>query len=210
MNLNFAESIRRNPILYKCFAVLLLVVMLFSMTPTPAHAADNTVHIQCSINLDSWQVLTAVVQDQLGLTQHSPEVRRVDSGTLEKMAKGSSSMSAGIEALAGLSDDRLQERNGKVNGVALGGLVGAGEKNRVLTFPSDSALFKDDSTSADYNKALEVNNKISFSLNQAFSLYLDEKKITPTPDPVKFRDAMVGFLRDVSGKASSGDTVTLT
>ena len=199
-------EVRQNFLARLCFIVMFIVV--FFCCTTTAYAG-TLAYIQSSVDLNNWEVLTSVIRENVGLTAHSPEVRRVDSSTLSSLSSNSSSISNSINALSGLSSyaseyDNSENYDGiKVNGNAFGGLVGVGEKNRVLTFPGKGGK----SETADYNRAVAVNDALIYDLNQAFSLWLDANGYTKTPKLQDFHSRMIEFLNSIH---VSGDYCTVS
>ena len=93
-------EVRQNFLARLCFIVMFIVV--FFCCTTTAYAG-TLAYIQSSVDLNNWEVLTSVIRENVGLTAHSPEVRRVDSSTLSSLSSNSSSISNSINALSGLS-----------------------------------------------------------------------------------------------------------
>lgn len=188
-------------------AVLMFIVMYFGFA---GYAQAGTLaYIQASVDLSNWEILTAVVRENVGLTAHSPEVRRVNSSTLQSLANNSGSLNNSLSALSGLSsyvsayDNTDTEYEGiKVNGNFIGGMLGSGEKYRVLTFPAKGGK----SETRDFNKATEVNDALVYDLNQAFSLWLDAKGYSKTPNLSDFYNRMIEFLNSIN---ISGDECTV-
>ena len=180
-------------------AVLMFIVMYFGFA---GYAQAGTLaYIQASVDLSNWEILTAVVRENVGLTAHSPEVRRVNSSTLQSLANNSGSLNNSLSALSGLSsyvsayDNTDTEYEGiKVNGNFIGGMLGSGEKYRVLTFPAKGGK----SETRDFNKATEVNDALVYDLNQAFSLWLDAKGYSKTPNLSDFYNRMIEFLNSIN------------
>ena len=168
--------------------------------PVPAHAAKTETYIQCSINLSTWEVLSSVVRNDVGLLSSSLEVRRVDSSKLAEIAQNTSTMDSGISALKDIAG-YLEEQNQKVNKI-----TDSNSKNRILSFPGD----KISSTSADYDRALAVNNALIFDLNQAFQLYLNNNNIRKTSDVNAFHTAMVDFLTYTQSQIDASDKDYIT
>lgn len=188
-------------------AVLMFIVMYFAFVGSAQ--AGTLAYIQASVDLSNWEILTAVVRENVGLTAHSPEVRRVDASTLQSLANNSGSLNNSLSALSGLSsyvsayDNIDTEYEGiKVNGNFIGGMLGSGEKYRVLTFPAKGGS----SQTRDFNKATEVNDALIYDLNQAFSLWLDAQGYSKTPSLKDFYDRMTEFLNSIS---VSGDECTV-
>ena len=197
---------KQNFLTRLCFVIMFVVIFLGCTTTA---RAGTLTYIQSTVDLNTWEVLTAVVRENVGLTAHSPEVRRVDADVLKSLSNNSASLSNSVSALSGLSSyvnsyDNSDNYDGiKVNGNAFGGLVGAGEKYRVLTFPGKGGK----SETADYNRAFIVNDALIYDLNQAFSLWLDAKGYTKTPKLEDFYNRMKEFLNSIS---ISGDYCTVS
>lgn len=188
-------------------AVLMFIVVYFGFTGSAQ--AGTLAYIQASVDLSNWEILTAVVRENIGLTAHSPEVRRVDSSTLQSLASNSSSLGNSLSALSGLSsyvtsyDNNSSEYEGKkVNGNIIGGILGSGEQYRVLTFPGKGGK----SQTNDFNKATAVNDALIYDLNQAFTLWLDANGYTRTPKLADFYNRMTEFLNSIT---ISGDECTV-
>ena len=196
-------------------AAFLLTLVIAFQTVVPANAY-TLVYIQCSIDIATWEIITAAVRDEIGVTSTSNEIRRVEQSALNTMhnnqrTAGGSNLSL-IQGLA--SDVASREKSIASSSGLLAGIAGVAqnigvgeEKNRVLSFPTNQTR-RDSSNSTDFNNALEVVNAISFDLNQAFSVYCDNNGITKTADATAFFNAMVSFLSSVQGFMSSDGTMT--
>lgn len=191
---------------YRLYSLLACIIVLIG-TISPAYAADF-VYIQPSVNLDTWHITSAVVQANIGLTQHSPELRRVGYDTLKSLAEGSDSLSSSISALKSLdeyvstyhSEDRKEK---EVNGNFFGALFKSNEDYRVLSFPGSGAT---KSTSSDYEAATEINDALIYDLNEAFDIYLAKNNVSKTKDLKAFYDKMLEFLNSLS---LNGDKCTI-
>ena len=196
-------TIWKSAFLRRFLLVFLTVFICSNMTVTAY--ARTLVYIQCSVDLSTWEILTSVIHDEYGLTSHSAEIRRVDKADLEAMANNSSDVSTAAGLIGGLNsyidsygtDDPDQK---KLNGNVLGAIVSAGEENRVLSFPSEGQ-----SESVDMEKALEVNDKLIYGLNEAFSIWCENNSVNKTTSLSDFRDKIVAFLGGVHG-----NTYTIT
>lgn len=200
-----SKSPVHNRLLSRLLLFFITLTMCFNMA-IPAEAY-SLVHIQCSIDLATWEILTAVVRDEIGLTSASPEYRRISEDNLE-MLKEATSLGALADEISGLSDavenrdKKLAHGDGFFAGIGQG-VTGAAqnlgigeEKNRVLSFPTDQDKRKD-STSVDMENALNANNSIVFDLNHAFNAYCETNNITKTDDANAFLSTMVSFLKSL-------------
>lgn len=194
----------RNRILSRIMSFMLLLVVCFNLT-VPANAY-SVVHIQASIDLATWEILTGVVRDEVGLTGCSPEWKRMGEQALTDLNKSSDAdfnLLGQIDVASVASRDKKVANSGLLSGAA--NLLGfTEEKGRVLTFPTDQVK-RDSSTSADMESALAANNAIVFDLNQAFRVYCDREHITKKPDAAAMLTAMNSFMGSVS---HSGDYVS--
>ena len=179
----------RNRRMRKRIAWLLAgIVFLELLLPAcPAFAAETETYLQCSIHPARFELLSAVIQNEVGLTSLPLETRRVDRKILKKLAEGSDSLHAPVEALKTLQG-HVEKRDLKENGLLSAGT----EKDcyRVLSFPGSRTA----SDPADYERALFVNQALLFDFNQAFSLYLEEHQIRKTAEPEDFLKAVIDFL----------------
>lgn len=192
----------------RVLSCILMMVICLNMA-VPAHAYSS-VHIQCSIDLATWEILTGVVTDEVGLTATSPEWRRMTEDDLKELKNSSGSFSSALSLIdAGKVESRDKELAHSGHFLGVGGIVqnaGIGvEESRVLTFPTDQNK-RDSSNSIDAENALRVNNEITFDLNQAFSVYCEKEGIVKTPDAVKMLEAVNSFMSDMGSKVS-GDHV---
>lgn len=175
--------------------IICCALIFWMIIPTPAQAAKTETYIQCSVNVSTWEILSSVIRNDVGLLESSLELRRVDSSTLTELAQNSDKMNVGVDALKDV-EAYLEAQNQNVNGI-----VNNSSANRVLSFPGD----KIDSTSADYDRALLVNNALIFDLNQAFQLYLTNENIQKTSDILAFHAAMIDFLTYAQGQIDATD-----
>lgn len=192
---------------------LMALIMLLNFV-MPANA-QTLVHIQCSLDLSTWEILSAVVRDSVGVTARSPELRRVEESVLNDLAATSDTLNTShLAALSTYVNSYGEEGyEGKaVNTTFLGGVgeavggIFSDEKNRVLTFPGKTGDTESSQT-VDMNKAMEVNDALVYDLNNAFALWLEANNISKTPNLSEFYDSMTLFLSDLT---FSGDYCRVT
>lgn len=197
------REIREGSILSRLFSFLLLFTVCFNLT-FPANAY-SVVHIQASIDLATWEILTGVVKDEVGLTACSPEWKRMKEDDLKELSQYN------YNSLSLIEEDKVETRDKKLaNSGFLSGLANltgiTDEKGRVLTFPTDQEN-RNSSTSTDMESALNANNAIVFDLNQAFRVYCERQSITKTPDATAMLSAIKGFISTTSSN-QSGDYIS--
>lgn len=197
------------------FFLLLLASLLCLRMILPVQAYTMA-YIQTSIDVDTWEILSTVIRENVGWTTKSPEVKRVSETDLAAMRANSSAWGdaniAMIESLAGDVQSRTRATNG---GSALGNLGSTvvqnfgflEEKDRVLSFPTDQTT-RNDSTSTDMNCALSVNDALIYGLNQAFHNYCVIHGVQITNSASEFHATMVQFLKSISPSQISGDKLT--
>lgn len=192
---------KKNPFLIRICSFLLLLVICMNLVP-PAHAY-SIVHIQASIDLATWEILTGVVRDEVGVTACSPEWKRMSESDLTSLSSYSYNSLDLIDAGKVASRDKELAHNGNV----LAGVAqNAGffeEDNRVLSFPTKQES-RNSSDSTDMESAMNANNAIVFDLNQAFSVYCERNGITKTADATAMLAAITSFMGDTS---PSGDYI---
>ena len=194
---------KRNPILTRICAFLLLLVICINLVP-PAHAY-SIVHIQASIDLATWEILTGVVRDEVGITSSSPEWKRMTKEDLDALSAGDFDNLDRIDAAKVETRDKGLGHGGNViGGIAQNFGIGV-EENRVLSFPTNQTK-RDSSTSTDMEAAMAANNAIVFDLNQAFRIYCDKKNIARTPDATEMLKAIKNFMSE-AGQNRSGDFI---
>jgi len=194
-----------STLLSRFFFFLLLLILCFHLS-VPANAY-SVVHIQASIDLATWEIVTGVVRDEVGLTASSPEWKRMDKDVLDELIRYEYNSLDRIDEGKVATRDKSVAHSGLVSGLAnLGHSIGIGaEENRVLTFPTNQTN-RNSSTSTDMESALNANNAIVFDLNQAFKIYCERNNITKTPDATAMLTAMKGFISSTA--PSSGDYIT--
>lgn len=205
----------RNLVLSLILSFMLLLVICFSLA-IPANAY-SVVHIQASIDLATWEIVTGVVRDEVGLTGCSPEWKRMGEDALAALNSTSFNLLSQIdEASVGTRDKKVANSGFRAGISNLGHSFGVGaETGRVLTFPTDQ-IKRDSSTSTDMESALAANNAIVFDLNQAFRVYCERNNITKTADAMAMLTAMKSFMGSVSPSedyvsyyaSASGDKMT--
>ena len=192
---------KKNPFLIRICSFLLPLVICMNLVP-PAHAY-SIVHIQASIDLATWEILTGVVRDEVGVTACSPEWKRMSESDLTSLSSYSYNSLDLIDAGKVASRDKELAHNGNV----LAGVAqNAGffeEDNRVLSFPTKQES-RNSSDSTDMESAMNANNAIVFDLNQAFSVYCERNGITKTADATAMLAAITSFMGDTS---PSGDYI---
>lgn len=194
---------KRSPILTRVCAFLLLLVICINLVP-PAHAY-SIVHIQASIDLATWEILTGVVRDEVGITSSSPEWKRMSKEDLDALSAGDFNNLDLIDAdKVGTRDKDLGHGGNVIGGIAQNFGIGV-EENRVLSFPTNQTK-RDSSNSTDMEAAMAANNAIVFDLNQAFRIYCDKNKIARTPDATAMLTAIKNFMSE-AGQNRSGDFI---
>ena len=90
-----------------CFVIALVLSLNFIV---PAEAKKVT-YIQSTVDLAAWEIITAVVQDDIGVTSHSQEIWRVDADDLASLVQSPDSLSNAIACLNSLSSAAQPECN---------------------------------------------------------------------------------------------------
>ena len=168
-------------------AICLLLIFLWSLFPGTALAAESETYVQCSISPERFEILSAVIQNEVGITELPLETRRMDQDLLKKLAAASDSLSPSIRALKALKG-HVGARDGKVSGILSAGLDK--DQYRVLSFPGSKVA----SSPKDYEQALLVNQSLIFDFNEAFRIYVKNQNIKKSADPEEFLDAVIDFL----------------
>lgn len=195
------------PLLFQFLSFALLLAVCFNLS-VPAYAY-SVVHIQASIDLATWEIVTGVVRDEVGLTSCSPEWKRMEKDVLEELSKYN------YNSLGKIDESAVKTRDKKVaNGSLLTGIINLGqsitgtnsEEMRVLTFPTKQEN-RNSSTSTDMESALNANNAIVFDLNQAFKIYCERNNIIKTPDATEMLTKIKAFMGDANIPVT-GDYIT--
>ena len=189
--------------------ILVLIIgfmMAFSLM-TPAFAAKDMVYIQCSVNLTTWHITSAVTVQSIGSTKQSPELRRMGPGVLDRLS-ATDSLDTTLAEYANLEEYASQFDDGFRKSPYddwNGGLFDTNEENRLMMFPSDG---NNDSKDMDMSEATRVQEQLCTPLNEAIDWYLKKNNITKTESIYDFYKTMKGFLEDVRDH-SSGDTYSI-
>lgn len=193
---------KKNPFLIRICSFLLLLVLCLNLVP-PAHAY-SIVHIQASIDLATWEILTGVVRDEVGITACSPEWKRMEESDLTTLSNYAYNSLDLIDADKVASRDKKVANNGQ--NILAGIAQNAGffeEDKRVLSFPTKQKS-RNSSDSTDMESAMAANNAIVFDLNQAFKVYCEREGIAKKPDATAMLTAIKDFMNSTS---PSGDFI---